>query len=268
MGRGRSPQSATSWRGAVIGSGPRLVLVHGGPGLEHRVLLPLAEQLAPWFEVWLPDLTGHGPHPDIDDPSLTRVQRDLARAVASHGGAELVVGHSLGAWLVRDGLRTGALAPRRGAVLLAPPAGGQPRIRPKHRREDPGTIASSLLAQIRAETGRRPSERFVHCLRQATLQPVDAFPRLQEPLALALSRATPRVRPDVDVLVLSGTGDAVVSPHQASEIAHHTSRSTLLTLPGVGHYPAATGDDGVAQAITGFAERLFEQPLRLAQRRR
>jgi pimeloyl-ACP methyl ester carboxylesterase len=236
------------WRGARLGAGPRLVLFHGGPGLDHRVLLPLAEQLAPHFEVWVPDLPGHGDGPPAD-PQPSALHAAMARVAASEGGADVLVGHSLGGWLLRDLLRQGRVAPRRGAVLIAPPAGGQPRTRSRRIRRQPrATLVADLLAQVHAETGQPPSARFAACLDEAALRGVDAYPTLRQAVARALAGPLPRVRPDIPVMVLSGALDGVVSPHQASEVALATA-ADLVSLPGVGHYPAATGDDGVAAAI-------------------
>jgi pimeloyl-ACP methyl ester carboxylesterase len=224
------------------------VLFHGGPGLEHRVLLPLAEQLAEAFEVWVPDLPGHGDAPRLD-PGASVIQKAMVRLATLDGGADLVVGHSLGAWLLRDCLRQGTLTPRQGVVLLSPPSGGQPRIRGMRiRRQTRGSLVADLLEQVRSETGRPPSPRFVECLEQSVLHGVDAYPNLHRTVAKALSRPLTRLRPTVPVTVISGECDRVVSLHQASEVAAATS-ATLVTLPGVGHYPAATGDDGVARAI-------------------
>lgn len=250
----RTPRKLLSphdWAGARLGAGPRLILFHGGPGLEHRVLLPLAEQLAEAFEVWVPDLPGHGEGPLLD-PGVTVLQKAIARFASLDGGADLVVGHSLGAWLLGECLRQGTLAPRQGVVLLSPPSGGRPRTRGMRIRAQPrGSLVADLLAQVRTETGQPPSPRFVECLDQAVLHGVDAYPNLYRHVSRALCRPLTSVRPPFPVTVISGECDRVVSPHQASEVAAATS-ATLVNLPGVGHYPAATGDDGVAQAIAAL----------------
>lgn len=232
----------------MLGRGPRLVLFHGGPGLEHRVLLPLAEQLADRFEVWVPDLPGHGDAPKLDSSPAT-LRKAMVRLASLDGGADLVVGHSLGAWLLRDCLREGALGGRAQVVLIAPPSGGQPRVRGRRIREQAwGSITADLLAQVQQETGRPPSERFAACLEEAVLRPVDAYPQLHRAVSRALGRPLTRIRPTVPVTVISGERDRVVSPHQASEVAAATG-AQLISLPQLGHYPAATKDDGVAAAI-------------------
>lgn len=252
--RQRKMQSPKDWRGARLGEGPRVVLFHGGPGLEHRVLLPLAEQLAEMFEVWVPDLPGHGDAP-VSDPGTTQLHKAMTRLATMDGGADLVVGHSLGAWLLRDCLQQGALAPSEGVVLLCPPSGGQPRIRGANiRRQARGSLVADLLAQVQSETGRPASQRFTECLGEAVLHGVEAYPNLHRQVSKALSRPLTRIRAPFPVTVIAGENDRVVSAYQASEVAAATS-AELVTLRGVGHYPAATGHDGVAEAIAAVVSR-------------
>jgi len=257
MGRARRrtgqdvAQQDAAWRGARLGSGPRLVLFHGGPGLEHRILLPLAEQLAEAFEVWVPDLPGHGPTSRAD-PSHAALLKAVVRLTALEGGADWVIGHSLGAWLLREALRQERISPRQGVILLAPPTGGQPRVRGQRiRRQTRGSLVADLLAQVRSETGRPASPRFSECLHSAELRGVEAYPRLVDAVSRAMSRPLTRLRPSLPVTVISGTCDRVVSPHHAREVALATG-AELMSLRGVGHYPAATDNDGVADAIASL----------------
>lgn len=242
----------------ILGAGPRVVLLHGGPGLDHHVLVPLAEELADVYEVWLPDLPGHGAHATRQRPGLSETVERLERWLLSLGGAvDVLAGHSLGAFLVRELLRRGNLRPGA-AVLLAPPAGdpargrlGWPRV-PKERRATVDAIRRGLLAEVTRQTGAPPSERFVECVGGARLAPPTSHEALLRGLGLALSQPTPRCRPGCPVLVLSGAEDPIVTPHQASVVAAATAGATLATVPGVGHVPAATASDGTSAAIRDF----------------
>ncbi len=108
---------------------PRLVLLHGGPGLDHHLLLPLGTLLAESYQVWMPDLPGHGGSdlPSGRAPGLAILEDRLAAWLGGlPGGYDAVVGHSMGAWITSRLLRQGRIAPRA-VALLAPPAAGQER---------------------------------------------------------------------------------------------------------------------------------------------
>ena len=105
----------------------RLMLLHGGPGLDHHVLLPLPDRLAEHYQVWLPDLPGHGRslHEGEKLPGADSLRRRMSAWLAGLAGAGaapgILCGHSLGAWLARDLVRTGSAAPEA-LVLLSPPS--------------------------------------------------------------------------------------------------------------------------------------------------
>lgn len=224
------------------------------------MLLPLAVQLASGFDVWLPDLAGHGSEPG-DEPTLNQVLKRLALQLSSVGPLELLVGHSMGAWLVRELLRRDAIRAPRGVVWISPAVvesavrRPKPRKRPERRKTDP---VAEILRQIELETGRPASPGFAEHLAAGALWPPSRFPTLLAKLSHELSKPVPRLRPGVPVLVLCGEDDSVVPPQQAMRVAEATAGAELIRLPGLGHYPAATGDDGVARAIREFASRLGE----------
>jgi pimeloyl-ACP methyl ester carboxylesterase len=64
-----------------LGSGPPVVLLHPGPGLDGSVFLPAAEALAEHHRVLLVDLPGNGRSPDGDrnDWSLAGFARAVER---------------------------------------------------------------------------------------------------------------------------------------------------------------------------------------------
>ena len=246
-------------RAHIVGAGPRVVLLHGGPGLDHHVLLPFAEQLAPHYEVWLPDLPGHGERgarrkpPSLSD-TLSRLERQLG---AMGGALDVLAGHSLGAHLARELLRRGAVQPKA-SVWIAPPAGDReraslawPRVR-RERRMTPDAMRSALLAEVEREAGRAPSARFREAVGRCHVRAPAEHEALLKQLSLSLSKATPRCRSAGPVLVVSGDRDEVVSPHQASCVASATPGATLAVVPGAGHVPGAIDGDGFAEFVHEF----------------
>lgn len=253
---------------ARLGGGPVLVALHGGPGLDHRSLLPLARALAERFEVWLPDLPGHGasgpaegPPPDLAE-TTGRVRRWLT---ALDPSADLLVGHSLGAWIARECLRPGGARPRR-AVLLCPPGEGtllappfripRPRAAPDRRSADASErkrALASFEAHLDLETRGVPLETLREFARGAAPQPPGRFAALLRQLDEARRRPPREIAPDCPVLVLCGEEDRTTPPSQGAGVSRATRGSRLRVLPGLGHYPFLEDPDLVARAIDEFA---------------
>ncbi len=248
-----------------LGSGPRLVLLHGGPGLDHHVLLPLVLPLARHFEVWVPDLPGHGASvpEDAPLPGLQQLYDRLARWLRNlEGGVDFLGGHSLGGWLVRELLRRGAVAPRA-AVLISPPAqlsatGGwqTPFPLPLTSAGAPSEALTEFLEHLLQETGEPHSEEFLQALEPARLRRPTAYGTLLEELVAKLRKALPPCRPSCPVLVLGGTQDSTTPPVGVAAVASATEGATLRLLRDCGHMPWAHGDLEVAREIRLFLDEV------------
>ncbi|MEU0091978.1 alpha/beta hydrolase [Kribbella sp. NPDC006257] len=77
---------------------PRLLFVHGW-GADRRSWGDIDELVAPWADVLVPDLAGHGEAAAVGDLTIDRLVDDLA-AVAAGGGPVVAVGHSMGGQVV------------------------------------------------------------------------------------------------------------------------------------------------------------------------
>jgi len=77
------------------GSGPNLVIVHGGVGDRTR-WTPMFPLLSPHFTVCAMDRRGHGASGDSRDYSLRKEAEDVAAVVDSRPGETYVLGHSYG----------------------------------------------------------------------------------------------------------------------------------------------------------------------------
>lgn len=266
---------------------PPIVVLHGGPGLDHHVLLPLGRALAAALaggrEVWLPDLPGHGRSvaPSGRLPGLAGVEDRLVAWL--HGmvaGSGVLVGHSLGAWLVREMLRRGRLHPGA-AVLLSPPAAGQSgassaltraaRLRNPHpgrravpRDLHPGEGARrarrELLAHLAAECAGGPSEEILTSLEAAVLRPPWEYGPLLKNLHRALTGPVRSFDPGCPVLVVCGEEDRTTPPAQARRVVASIAGARLEILPGLGHYPFAERPQEVADRIAGFLVRETSEP--------
>ena len=84
-----------------IGSGPALVIIHGGARASHHYLR-LAEVLSDTYTVYLPDRRGRGlSGPKGEDYSIKREIEDL-RALLQKTNAHMLFGHSAGGFIALE----------------------------------------------------------------------------------------------------------------------------------------------------------------------
>lgn len=250
----------------------RLVAVHGGPGLDHHVLLPLGLALAERYEVWLPDLPGHGAsaasHAPV--PSLRSVEERLGRWLRGlEGEPGALLGHSLGAWLLRELLHPDRpLRVRaRAVVLLSPPAAGQKRAATALRRAGElmgrgkgatgrrdARARREVRALVEAETGGRASAAFLEALGRARIRDPRLYAALAGDLHRRLVAPARSFDPGCPVLVLCGEEDRTTPPEQAARVAEALEGARLRLLPGTGHYPFADALEPTAHAVREFLD--------------
>lgn len=133
--------------GEVLGSGPAVVLVHGGGG-SHRSMLPLATHLAAACTVVVPSLRGYGGTVCADPACHTweRYARDLVEVLDSLGIERAAVGGaSVGAGVAT---RFALDLPERtrGLVLMSVHHGGEDRPTPEQVAQQI-EVADRILAE-------------------------------------------------------------------------------------------------------------------------
>lgn len=247
-----------------MGRGPRLVALHGGPGLDHTSLLPLARRLASTFEVWLPDLPGHGRsrRPSARRLGLGQLQHGLASWLRQYSPRPAVLlGHSLGAWLARELLRTqpgDGLSPGC-LVLLAPPVsgrdpardGGRSAVRRAVRQLSMGDAVEEVLAHVRDECGGEVPSELRADLRAGRLEPATVYGSLLRTLHRRFTGPYRPFEPPCETLVLAGEADRTTPADVAARLADG-GRTRVEILPDLGHYLHAQDADAVAARVAGF----------------
>lgn len=241
------------------------MLLHGGPGLDHHVLLPLAIPLAGSFEVLVPDLPGHGrSHTDRRGlPNLTQVIERTAHWVANlDPPAAVIGGHSLGAIIADELIRQLHIVPQA-SVLLSPPSGsrhnggsGPARLRPPLRRHprlptSPRALRRELLAYCTDDAAGTLSPEMEQAVRMANLRPPDAYTALLGQLRRRLDGPGLRHPATWPILVLWGEHDPMGSPADEVRIAQGTGSRTVV-LPETGHFPFATRPACTVNTILTF----------------
>ena len=234
----------------------RLMMLHGGPGLDHQILLPLAERLADRYQVWLPDLPGHGGSlrkgeklPGVD--SLRRRMSSWLTGLRRDGvGPDLLCGHSLGAWLARDLVRLGSVSPEA-LVLLSPPS-RPARGEPSGLGNEFGRARAEWLRYLQIEVPGPMSDRFRQAALDTLVLPPSRYLRLLRTLQRVFMNRPVAFAPGCPVLVVVGEMDRTTTPEQAEEIARCTGGARLQRLPNCGHFPWAEDAGPTADLILGF----------------
>jgi pimeloyl-ACP methyl ester carboxylesterase len=112
----RSKQLARS-RVWIAGKGPTVVVVHGGPGFNHRYLTSPLLPLTAHFRLLFYDQRSRGA---VTPAALTEQLRGILIASNRAEGPPFVLAHSWGTYLALACLTAGNAPEVRGAVLLSP----------------------------------------------------------------------------------------------------------------------------------------------------
>lgn len=240
------------------GSGPTLLMVHGGTGDRTR-WSPMLPLLASRFTACAMDRRGRGDSGDGPGYSLQREAEDVAAVVDAQPGTTYVLGHSFGAVTALEA----TFVTRRIAklILYEPPL------------KDPAAenvAAADRIEQLVRE-GRREEalEHFLlEVVRQtpgevAAMRSRPSWPRLRATIgsqprqirALAAYRFDPTRIAGVAVPTLLLVGSDTASPYLRSavvELGRVLPRSTTVLLEGQSHNAVDAGRDELARAITAF----------------
>jgi pimeloyl-ACP methyl ester carboxylesterase len=248
------------------GTGPPLLLVHGGLSGMHR-WAPLWPLLTPHFAVTAMDRRGRGSSGDVPDPVDYALEREfddvgaVVEALATRSGRPVdVFGHSLGAVCALGAAGRGA--PVRRMVLYEPP--GPPTVtadwlRRLHSTIDAGQsglAVASFLIEVIGLTRERVNE-----FREQTVQ-AGSGPGVDDVLAVA-SRTLVREAEALTALDLDALADGVrqpvrfllgtASPPWAAEVtgllAARLSGSEVEVLDGEGHEVVDAAPHRLAEAL-------------------
>jgi pimeloyl-ACP methyl ester carboxylesterase len=261
QGHRHSAVSADGTRIGLLtaGTGPALLLVHGGMGRLER-WGPLWESLTRHWQVTAMDRRGRGSSGDTRPYRLSREYEDVAAVATSladrDGRPPDVFGHSYGA-LCTLGAAAGG-APVRRIVLYEPPG---PAAVPREWRErasalvangQPGPAMISFLTEIIGLTMAQIGELRNTPGAQDVLPIVSAtLPREAEALA-SVDPVAVADRVTVPVLLLLGEA----SPAWAAGITHALGAAlpdaTLAVLPGHGHEAVDTDPGLIARQLREF----------------
>lgn len=256
----------TDWHVQVMGSGPDLLLVHGTGASSHswRGLAPL---LAQRFRVIAPDLPGHGfsRAASVINLSIQGMAQSLASLLSAlEAKPALVVGHSAGGPVLARMILDGLLEPERLVTLngaFLPFKGIAATVFPPVAK---ALIWNPLVPQAVAWTAadRKAVKRLIDGTGSTIdRRGIDLYHRLFTCPRHVRSTINMMARWDLEALLLdlpnletptdliSAEHDKTVAPSNQSEIAAILPKSTLTSLPKLGHLAHEEDPGSIDQLI-------------------
>lgn len=238
----------------VDGTGPPLVVLHGGLGLDHhiyrRTLAPLTEH----FQLIFPDQRGNGRSTTKDLGSITMPQlADDALALADHLGLDRfsAFGHSYGGFVAQElALRHSDRLDTVVLVGTTPGQLGDGEDETDEQGPEPPPEVIAMMAMIPASDDdmaasmehlfpayfHRPDLLDLAALAEGTLFRAATMVRGFEVLS-SWSSVDRLGSLDVPTLVLAGRHDVFTSYPQAYRIASRVLAGTVVVFEDSGHFP-------------------------------
>jgi pimeloyl-ACP methyl ester carboxylesterase len=251
------------------GSGPPVVLLHPGPGLDGSVFFPGAQALADaGFRVLAADLPGNGRSPAGDEAEWTlagfaRAVERLASELALEDWA--LLGHSFGGYVAAQHQVDFPASAARLVISCSdvdeePPPGLpdpftdlDPAVEAAFEREESVTTPEECLAVWRDQMPffAAKLDGALAMLDDVVFSPVMHHGRDWGELhALDALAAT-----DKPVLAIAGDRDRIRPPALAHRIAGTARNGELLVIEGAGHFPFAEAPERYWPALIDWLRR-------------
>lgn len=229
-------------RRAGVRSAQAIVLVHG-IGVSSRYFLPLAEELAKYYDVTVVDLPGYGTAPD---PKHALSIAELGGVVAAYiqqelAGSAVLVGHSMGCQIVAHTVRDHPQLCDK-LILLAPTVNKWERTRRMQAwrllqdvmREPPYVSALVFGDYLRMGIGR-----YLRTLRSMIGD------RIEDTL----------VECDLPTLIVRGMRDRIVSSQWAQYLVRHLAAGEVSEISDAPHVVQYKKSKEVARVCRMFIEK-------------
>jgi 2-hydroxy-6-oxonona-2,4-dienedioate hydrolase len=218
-----------------------VVLVHGF-GISSSYFVPTAERLAAEFDVYAPDLPGHGrsdnPKEPLDIPQMADALRDWMDATGIPKA--MFVANSMGCQVVVDlAVRHPERVDR--LVLIGPTIDPRARSVLQHlpRFAMGGLYERQSLTQLLVVDYSRMGWRIL--------------PELRFMMDDRIEKKLPHVK--APTMLVRGENDTIVPPRWFEEAARLVRAEQVAVIPGRGHAVHYSAADELVAAVTGFLRR-------------
>ncbi|HET6671295.1 MAG TPA: alpha/beta hydrolase [Pyrinomonadaceae bacterium] len=248
------------------GSGPTLLIVHGGIGDRTR-WTPMFPLLASRFTVCAMDRRGHGTSGDSPNYSLQKEAEDIAAVVNGRPGTVFLLGHSYGGVAA---LEASFLTNRISRLLLyEPPLQDRVDLTVVDRIEkmiQDGNREQAVVTFLREVVMVSPSELDAMRSRpmwRRLVDSIDSHPRQMRALA-AYRFDLKRLRTlSVPTLLIKGSETDIPDVKRAMDsLMTSLPFRTQVVLKGQQHNAMDTGRELLANAITNFLFGTADRPPR------
>ena len=248
---------------------PVLLLIHGWSQHHLSWSKQLAGPLAERFRLVAPDLRGHGASEKPMDPSAYDHSEPWARDLAAIMAAlslnrPVLVGWSMGGWLVGDYLRVYGDQDLAGVVLVGSAMVAAPELTATRRPEARATGAYSMDQPTELEA----VIAFVKACTAAPLSKKDlalmvGFNMLVPPQIRAAARQRAEdYRPELaalscPALIVQGAAERICTQPMFEATCAALPQARTEVIPGAGHAPFWEKPETFDAALADFAETAF-----------
>ena len=247
----------------VTGKGPDLVLLHPFP-INHHIWDPIAERLAAYYRVILPDLRGHSDSETGEGPATMAKHAGDVLRVCEDVGVERAVfcGNSIGGYVMfelwrqhRERMRAMVLCGTKAGADNAEARSTRLKAAETVEREGPAQFIETMLPRVLGESTLRNRHDLVDRARNMMQKMyVAGIAAVLRGLAERPDSISTLATIDVPALVIVGDEDVATPRSEAEIMARGIRGSRLAVVAGAGHYVPLERSDEVHRLVREFLQ--------------
>jgi 3-oxoadipate enol-lactonase len=249
----------------VQGEGPPVVLLHPFPA-NHKVWLPVAEQLVQRYRLILLDLRGHGQSGAGSGPAtMEKHAADLARLCDTCAiGKAVFAGVSIGGYILfefwrrhRSRVAALVLCDTKAAADTGEARANRLRAAEEVEKHGPAVFVEGMLPKLLGDTTRTARPDLVDRARQIMLETrVAGIAAVQRGMAARSDSVGDLKSINVPTLILVGAEDMLTPISEAELLQRGIPGSRREVVPRAGHYAVFEQPETSGKSIRRFIDGL------------